>query len=58
MVWGREQGGHGQPRLLRGYVQCAGPSPWYLTANVAMRNAKDVLTAHSEAVTITVNVTP
>jgi len=41
-----------------GYVECKGPSPWYLTANVAMHNARDVLTTHSEAVTITVNVTP
>lgn len=40
------------------YVECRGASSWYLTASVAMRNAKDVLTTHSEAVTITVNVTP
>ncbi len=43
---------------LGGYVECKGPPPWQLTAHVAMRNAGDVLTAHSEAVTITVNVTP
>lgn len=41
-----------------GYVECKGPSPWYLTANVAMRHARDNLTTHAEAVTITVNVTP
>jgi hypothetical protein len=46
------------PVSFGGYVECKGPPPWYLTPHVAMRNARDVLTAHSEAVTITVNVTP
>jgi hypothetical protein len=45
------------PGEFGGYVECKGPPPWYLTVNVAMRNAK-TLTTHSEAVTITVNVTP
>jgi hypothetical protein len=46
------------PGSFGSYVECKGPSPWSLTAHVAMHNAKDVLTTHSEAVTITVNVTP
>jgi hypothetical protein len=46
------------PGSFGGYVECKGPSPWYLTANVAMRNARDVLTTHAEAVTVTINVTP
>ena len=46
------------PGAFGGYVECKGASPWYLNAHVAMRNAKDVLTTHSEAVTITINVTP
>jgi hypothetical protein len=46
------------PGSFGSYVECRGSSSWYLTASVAMRNAKDVLTSHSEAVTITVKATP
>ena len=47
------------PGSFGGYVECAGASPWYLTVHAAMRNANGLaLTTHSEAVTITVNVTP
>ena len=38
-------------------VECKGSSPWYLSAGVAMRNARDVLTTHAEVVTITLTVT-
>jgi len=40
------------------YVECAAPKPWRLTADVAMRNARDVLTTHAQPVSITVVVTP
>lgn len=43
---------------LGGYVECRGPTPWLLNANVAMRNSRDVLTVHAEAVIITLIVTP
>ena len=43
---------------LGGQVECQGPTPWLLDAHVAMHNARDVLTVHAEAVTITIKVTP
>jgi hypothetical protein len=46
------------PGSFGGFVECRGPTPWYLTVHVAMRNPQDALTTHTEAVTITVNVIP
>jgi hypothetical protein len=42
---------------MGGHAECQGPTPWLLQVNVAMHNAQDVLTAHAEPVTITVEAT-
>lgn len=41
-----------------GYAECVGGGSSYLMVHVAMRHAKDNLTAHAEPVAITVNVIP
>ena len=46
------------PGSFGSYVECKGPNPWIMLVHVGMHNASDVLTTHSAAVSITVNVTP